>query len=156
MHARSGKCLGGQQKCLCSRQMPVRSTKCMRRSANAWTVGKMTGRLAECLGGRQKCLGGWQCACAVGKVHARLAKCLSGRLNACAGQKNAWTSQLNVWRVGKCLGGWQSACAVGNVPGLVGKMSGRLAKCMCGWQFRDFQQEKTFWAIFTVSMASFP
>ena len=142
--------------------MPARSAKMSGRLANDWAVGNVPGLSAKCLVGRQmpvrlakylgwseKCLGGWLNACAVGKVPGRSA-------NACAGQKNAWTSQLNVWRVGKCLGGWQSACAVGNVPGLVGKMSGRLAKCMCGWQFRDFQQEKTFWAIFTVSMASFP
>ena len=30
--------------------------------------------------------------------------------------------------------GSANACAVDNVPGLVGKMSGRLAKCLRGWQ----------------------
>ena len=62
-----GKGLGGWQ-------MPGWLAKCLRRSANAWAVGKVPVR-------SEKCLGGWQCACAVcknacavGNVHARSAK----------------------------------------------------------------------------------
>ena len=51
---------------------------------------------------------------------ARLAMCMRRLANACA--------------VGKCLVGRQCACAVGKVPGLVGKISGRLAKCLAGRQ----------------------
>ena len=137
-------CLGGWQ-------MSGRLAKYMRRSAmclaswqsvwagrkNVWAVGNVHARLAKCLGWSEKCLRGWLNACAVGKVHARSAK-MPGRL------------AKNLRRLAKCLAGRQCACA------------GR-QKCLASWQsayagrqFRDFQQEKTFWAIFTVSMASFP
>ena len=117
--------------CMRGWQMPVRSAKVPA------PVGNVHARLAKCLGWSEKCLRGWLNACAVGKVHARSAK-MPGRL------------AKNLRRLAKCLVGRQCACA------------GR-QKCLASWQsayagrqFRDFQQEKTFWAIFTVSMASFP
>lgn len=90
--------------------------------------------------------------------------------NACAvGKEPAPVGKMS-GRSAMCLGGWQCACAVGQNVWAVGNVHARSAKmpvrsamcmhgrqkCLCGWQFRDFQQEKTFWAIFTVSMASFP
>ena len=150
VHARSAKCLA-------SWQMSVRLAMCMRGRQCAWAGRKSACAVGKVHGRSEKCLGGWLNVWAVGKVPGLVGKMpvqsakMSGRL----AKRLRWLA--NVWAVGnvpgrlamcmrgrqKYLSGWQCACA------------GR-QKYLGGWLFRDFQQEKTFWAIFTVSMASFP